>query len=179
MKKINQVSNAGIRKWDSASLSSGVSSGDLSSPCECGENEMEGDFGDENLIGDEELESHYVSQDVLEKIRECGSTVTYYGGRVVDKKSEHMNTMTKAIMKEIRGQERKTCQVCQPHGCRQAMAEHRRHSSSNHQTAKLDGLGNAAGMVAPISGEPSHKLDNFQLVVYKPSFYYGSITVPY
>nr|XP_029725639.1 protein javelin-like isoform X2 [Aedes albopictus] len=125
-----------IRKWDSASLSSGVSSGDLSSPCECGENEMDGDSGDENLIGDDELESHYVSQDVLEKIRECGSTVTYYGGRVVDKKSEHMNTMTKAIMKEIRGLERKTCQVCQPHGCRQ-MIEQRRGS----QNAKLDGLG--------------------------------------
>ncbi|EAT35281.1 AAEL012536-PA [Aedes aegypti] len=125
-----------IRKWDSASLSSGVSSGDLSSPCECGENEMDGDSGDENMIGDDELESHYVSQDVLEKIRECGSTVTYYGGRVVDKKSEHMNTMTKAIMKEIRGLERKTCQVCQPHGCRQ-MIEQRRGS----QSAKLDGLG--------------------------------------
>lgn len=130
---IDQVAHAGIRKWDSASLSSGVSSGDLSSPCECGENEMDGDSGDENLIGDDELESHYVSQDVLEKIRECGSTVTYYGGQVVDKKSEHMNTMTKAIMKEIRGLERKTCQVCQPHGCRTLIEQ--------RQSAKLDGLG--------------------------------------
>ncbi|XP_053687041.1 protein javelin [Sabethes cyaneus] len=130
--------SVGIRKWDSASLSSGVSSGDLSSPCECGENEIEGYYGEENLIGDDELESHYVSQDVLEKIRECGSTVTYYGGRVVDKKGEHVSTMTKAIMKEIRGQERKICQVCQPQGCR---AEQRRHSSSHQSSTKLDGLG--------------------------------------
>ncbi|XP_052566246.1 protein javelin [Culex pipiens pallens] len=133
--------NGGIRKWDSASLSSGVSSGDLSSPCECGENEIDGDFAEENLIGDDELESHYVSQDVLEKIRECGSTVTYYGGRVVDKKGEHVSTMTKAIMKEIRGQERKSCQVCQPNGCRGQQGEVRRHSANIAQSDKLDGLG--------------------------------------
>ncbi|XP_052897889.1 protein javelin [Anopheles moucheti] len=112
---------AGIRKWDSASLSSGVSSsGDLSSPCDCGENEP-GAAGtavaasmETHLAG--ELESHYVSQDVLEKIRECGSTVTYYGGRVLDKRTEHISTMTRAIMREIRGQDRQ-CGVCQPHGC--------------------------------------------------------------
>lgn len=62
------------------------------------------------------LESHYVSQDVLEKIRECGSTVTYYGGRVLDKRNEHISTMTRAIMREIRGQDRK-CGMCQPHNC--------------------------------------------------------------
>uniref|UniRef100_A0A182RD48 Uncharacterized protein n=1 Tax=Anopheles funestus TaxID=62324 RepID=A0A182RD48_ANOFN len=111
---------AGIRKWDSASLSSGVSSsGDLSSPCDCGENEPGGAAVAEgmethHLSG--ELESHYVSQDVLEKIRECGSTVTYYGGRVLDKRTEHISTMTRAIMREIRGQDRQ-CGVCQPHGC--------------------------------------------------------------
>uniref|UniRef100_A0A182WCE2 Uncharacterized protein n=1 Tax=Anopheles minimus TaxID=112268 RepID=A0A182WCE2_9DIPT len=112
---------AGIRKWDSASLSSGVSSsGDLSSPCDCGENEP-GTAGTEVAASMEshlsgELESHYVSQDVLEKIRECGSTVTYYGGRVLDKRTEHISTMTRAIMREIRGQDRQ-CGVCQPHGC--------------------------------------------------------------
>ncbi|XP_060656764.1 protein javelin isoform X2 [Drosophila nasuta] len=30
-------------------------------------------------------ESYYVSNDVLAKIRECGSTVTYYGGRVLER----------------------------------------------------------------------------------------------
>uniref|UniRef100_A0A182MTF4 Uncharacterized protein n=1 Tax=Anopheles culicifacies TaxID=139723 RepID=A0A182MTF4_9DIPT len=102
-------------------MSSGVSSsGDLSSPCDCGENEP-GAAGtavaasmESHLSG--ELESHYVSQDVLEKIRECGSTVTYYGGRVLDKRTEHISTMTRAIMREIRGQDRQ-CGVCQPHGC--------------------------------------------------------------
>uniref|UniRef100_A0A182SND2 Uncharacterized protein n=1 Tax=Anopheles maculatus TaxID=74869 RepID=A0A182SND2_9DIPT len=109
---------AGIRKWDSASLSSGVSSsGDLSSPCDCGESEPGAAVAatmESHLSG--ELESHYVSQDVLEKIRECGSTVTYYGGRVLDKRTEHISTMTRAIMREIRGQDRQ-CGVCQPHGC--------------------------------------------------------------
>uniref|UniRef100_A0A182FC58 Uncharacterized protein n=2 Tax=Anopheles albimanus TaxID=7167 RepID=A0A182FC58_ANOAL len=132
---------AGIRKWDSASLSSGVSSsGDLSSPCDCGTSEYDGAPAGpaarsvEHLCGagaavaasevaataavepSELLESHYVSQDVLEKIRECGSTVTYYGGRVLDKRNEHISTMTRAIMREIRGQDRK-CGMCQPHNC--------------------------------------------------------------
>uniref|UniRef100_A0A182KE90 Uncharacterized protein n=1 Tax=Anopheles christyi TaxID=43041 RepID=A0A182KE90_9DIPT len=121
---------AGIRKWDSASLSSGVSSsGDLSSPCDCDENEpgaSDGGSGEaapgieSHLAG--ELESHYVSQDVLEKIRECGSTVTYYGGRVLDKRTEHISTMTRAIMREIRGQDRQ-CGVCQPHGCTRHIVE--------------------------------------------------------
>ncbi|XP_053677483.1 protein javelin [Anopheles nili] len=110
------TSHPRIRKWDSASLSSGVSSsGDLSSPCDCGENEPAPASGSTGATGDE-LESHYVSQDVLEKIRECGSTVTYYGGRVLDKRTEHISTMTRAIMREIRGQDRQ-CGVCQPHGC--------------------------------------------------------------
>lgn len=39
----------------------------------------------------------------MEKIRECGSSVTYYGGRVVDTKSSELSPMTKAIMQEIRG----------------------------------------------------------------------------
>lgn len=57
-----------------------------------------------------------VSQDILEKIRECGSSVTYYGGRVVDNKSTEVSPMTKAIMQEIRGQN-KMCGVCQPNNC--------------------------------------------------------------
>lgn len=49
-----------IKKWDSSSLSSGISSGDLSSPCDCNDND------DAKLIandGANELcESYYVSQ---------------------------------------------------------------------------------------------------------------------
>ena len=107
--------NIGVRKWDSASLSSGISSGDLSSPCECGENFHQQNVkynysSEDNTCDDEdvEYESHYVSKDVMEKIRECGSTITYYGGRVLDKKN-NPELMTKAIMKEIK-QQKCNCQ---------------------------------------------------------------------
>lgn len=107
--------NIGVRKWDSASLSSGISSGDLSSPCECGESYNQQNVkynysSEDNTWDDEdvEYESHYVSKDVMEKIRECGSTVTYYGGRVLDKK-HNPELMTKAIMKEIK-QQKCNCQ---------------------------------------------------------------------
>ncbi|XP_055706674.1 protein javelin isoform X1 [Phlebotomus papatasi] len=116
-----------IRKWDSASLSSGISSGDLSSPCECTATTDHTDTlfttdghkvihysSEENLCDDELCDTHY---DVLEKIRERGSSVTYYGGRVVDKKS-NISPMTKAIMQEIRGTQIK-CGACQPHNCPQ------------------------------------------------------------
>lgn len=56
----------------------------------------------------------FIFKDVLAKIRECGSSVTYYGGRVVDNKSPEVSPMTKAIMQEIRG---KVCGVCQPGNC--------------------------------------------------------------
>lgn len=98
------------RKWDSASLSSGVSSGDLSSPCECND-ETRRDDGQQifasaehlcqNDEGDDEFETHYVSQDILEKIRERGESTTYYGGRVLNKKDGKVSAMTKAIMTEI------------------------------------------------------------------------------
>uniref|UniRef100_A0A182PPD1 Uncharacterized protein n=1 Tax=Anopheles epiroticus TaxID=199890 RepID=A0A182PPD1_9DIPT len=142
----------GIRKWDSASLSSGVSSsGDLSSPCECGENEPGTAASMESPLAGE-LESHYVSQDVLEKIRECGSTVTYYGGRVLDKRTEHISTMTRAIMREIRGQDRQ-CGVCQPHGCT-------RHTVDDDEVEEVDeeeehdhAHGCSGSLRRPIAGE--------------------------
>lgn len=57
-----------------------------------------------------------IFQDVLAKIRECGSSVTYYGGRVVDNKSPEVSPMTKAIMQEIRG-DNSVCGACQPNNC--------------------------------------------------------------
>ncbi|XP_030239795.1 protein javelin isoform X3 [Drosophila navojoa] len=158
-----------VKHWDNASLSSGISSGDLSSPCgECHnqteapakespvtacknvhvldvvrrhnsnaanakaraklasrrtwcvggvagdsryrqiyehnleQTQLEADMqdehaGHENDSHDDDNEdddaetdmcdTYYVSNDVLAKIRECGSTVTYYGGRVLDKEA--------------------------------------------------------------------------------------------
>lgn len=52
-----------IKKWDSASLSSGISSGDLSSPCDCNDNDDTKIIPNEN--GNELCESYYVSQVII------------------------------------------------------------------------------------------------------------------
>lgn len=49
-----------IKKWDSSSLSSGISSGDLSSPCDCTDNDDTKLLSNES--GNELCESYYVSQ---------------------------------------------------------------------------------------------------------------------
>lgn len=49
-----------IKKWDSSSLSSGISSGDLSSPCDCTDNDDAKIMSNES--GNELCESYYVSQ---------------------------------------------------------------------------------------------------------------------
>lgn len=58
-----------IKKWDSSSLSSGISSGDLSSPCDCNDND------DAKIIandGRNELcESYYVSQVSFSIVFKC------------------------------------------------------------------------------------------------------------
>jgi hypothetical protein len=110
--------NLATSKWDSISLSSGVSSAaDLGSPCECNENtnrkaSSSGKGSKENLddnVG-EDNESHFVASDVLEKLRECGSSITYYsnGGRKPTVSKKHANhneknnqeVMSRNIMKE-------------------------------------------------------------------------------
>lgn len=51
----------GVKKWDSSSVSSGISSGELSSPCECNDH----DDGKEEFSSGENIcddESYYVSQ---------------------------------------------------------------------------------------------------------------------
>ncbi|KAG5883118.1 hypothetical protein JTB14_004651 [Gonioctena quinquepunctata] len=78
------------------------------------------DFGSqENLYDsiDNEIYCEYVSEDILEKIREHGTTVTYYGGRVVDQKAGQ-HVLTKTIMDEIRNNENmcKDCNNCQSNG---------------------------------------------------------------
>lgn len=88
-----------LNSWDAGSVSSGVSSDypdtDPGSGAQCisssedevdyhqeDEEEEEEDYDDEDL--DAELTGHSVSQDVLKKIRECGTSVTYYGGKIVN-----------------------------------------------------------------------------------------------
>ncbi|CAH1981562.1 unnamed protein product [Acanthoscelides obtectus] len=68
--------------------------------------------GHENLYDsiDNEIYCEYVSEDILEKIRERGSTVTYYGGRVV-KQNSSQPLLTKTIMEEIQNNE-KRCNEC-------------------------------------------------------------------
>lgn len=108
--------NLAVSKWDSISLSSGVSSAaDLNSPCDCHEStnkdikfvcsskeNLDSAAADEDDDGGE-FKSHFVSDDVMEKIRECGSSITYYGGQTLDTKT-NSDLMTKAIMKEISSQ---------------------------------------------------------------------------
>lgn len=54
------------RKWDSVSLSSGVSSGNLSSPCDCNDNDDNGEqkdmYSSEENLCDDMCDTYYVSQ---------------------------------------------------------------------------------------------------------------------
>ena len=121
--------NLAAAKWDSVSLSSGVSSAaDLNSPCECQDTSNKDikfictskenlDNVDDDNDDEEESKSSYVSADVLEKIRECGSSITYYGGQAKGAKI-NPDMMTKAIMKEINNQK---CN-CQSRRPRQAVS---------------------------------------------------------
>ncbi|KAH8266157.1 hypothetical protein KR038_007336, partial [Drosophila bunnanda] len=184
------------KHWDNASLSSGISSGDLSSPCgdyqhhhqetpvmackdvhvqdvvrrhnsnaanakarakfanrrtwcpggaseslyrqiyenNLGQGEQEDEENDEQEeqyeddVEQDMCENYYVSNDVLAKIRECGSTVTYYGGRVLERTTTsqaappptkgggssqaHQNGLTNGTRSRVRQIE--ACNVCLP-----------------------------------------------------------------
>lgn len=54
----------GAKKWDSSSVSSGISSGELSSPCECNDHDDSKEVysSEENIYGYDMCESYYVSQ---------------------------------------------------------------------------------------------------------------------
>lgn len=115
--------NLSTSKWDSISLSSGVSSAaDLSSPCECQENNLgrnvcnsnsSSNGSKENLdksydSGNAGMEkAHLVTTDVLEKMRECGSSITYYGPGVATNQMFNENhkinpeIMTKVVTKDV------------------------------------------------------------------------------
>lgn len=111
--------NMAAAKWDSISLSSGVSSAaDLNSPCECQDSSKD-NLDKAAVVCDDDSEnneennfkSHFVSADVLEKIRECGSSITYYGGQTSSEgKRMSSDQMTKAIMQEISNHQKCNCQ---------------------------------------------------------------------
>lgn len=123
----------GNKKWDNASLSSGVSSGDLSSnndyetdglsPCpqKSIKDHVYSSSSEEYLCDsinhDFCCESQYVSPDILKKIRECGTSITYYGGKVLNSKmGSTVSPMTKAIMDEIQSLQKncsRDCYLCQ------------------------------------------------------------------
>ncbi|XP_044010886.1 uncharacterized protein MAL13P1.304 isoform X2 [Aphidius gifuensis] len=73
--------------WDAGSVSSGVSSDypdtEHGSGVQCTSSDDE-DYLSRGDIDDERIDVHFVSQDVLKKIRECGTSVTYYGGKVLN-----------------------------------------------------------------------------------------------
>ncbi|XP_063532445.1 repetitive organellar protein-like isoform X1 [Cydia strobilella] len=132
IRQLTIETNFGNKKWDNASLSSGVSSGDLSSNNDY-ENDALSPYSNKNLkdnvysSSDEYLcdsvshdfccESQYVSPDIMKKIRECGTSVTYYGGKVLNSKpGSTVSPMTKAIMEEIKGLQKncsRDCYSCQ------------------------------------------------------------------
>ncbi|XP_014219938.1 uncharacterized protein LOC106647880 isoform X2 [Copidosoma floridanum] len=75
-----------LHNWDAGSVSSGVSSDypdtDAGSAPACTSSEDEELYYPE--YDEERYEGHYVPPDVLKKIREYGTSVTYYGGKVVN-----------------------------------------------------------------------------------------------
>ncbi|PNF18259.1 hypothetical protein B7P43_G16300 [Cryptotermes secundus] len=108
--------NALHKRWtDSGSLSSGISSDlscyetDVESPDTSSRKEEQTDvfssddeYPDRNDYLEESDEGHYVAPEVLERIRACGTTVTYYGGRVIAASNGPLRSpMTLAIMDEI------------------------------------------------------------------------------
>ncbi|RLU15706.1 hypothetical protein DMN91_011461 [Ooceraea biroi] len=76
------------QNWDSGSVSSGVSSDYPDTDPGSGAHCTSSDDEDVNCNDDDGADTngpgHYVSQDVLRRIRECGTSVTYYGGKVVN-----------------------------------------------------------------------------------------------
>jgi hypothetical protein len=116
--------NALHKRWtDSGSLSSGVSSDlscyetDVESPDTSSRKEepidifsSDDDYPDKNYYLDESDEGgHYVAPEVLERIRACGTTVTYYGGQVIAASNGPLRSpMTLAIMDEIERNQKST-----------------------------------------------------------------------
>lgn len=83
--KIGRYHHHHHQNWDAGSVSSGVSSDYPDTDPGSGVHCTSSDDEDINCNDDDaNSPGHYVSQDVLRKIRECGTSVTYYGGKVVN-----------------------------------------------------------------------------------------------
>ncbi|XP_076247000.1 javelin [Calliopsis andreniformis] len=84
----NKVNRYHHHNWDAGSVSSGVSSDypdtDPGSGVQCISSEDEEVDCHDDEGNETGGSSHFVSQDVLKKIREYGTSVTYYGGKVVN-----------------------------------------------------------------------------------------------
>ncbi|XP_017135938.1 protein javelin [Drosophila miranda] len=85
------------------------------------EEEEEDDDEDEEQAHEQDMcENYYVSNDILAKIRECGSTVTYYGGRVLDGGPASKMSPPQAAAQQTNGGTRsrirqiEACNVCLP-----------------------------------------------------------------
>lgn len=167
--------NFGNKKWDNASMSSGVSSGDLSSNNEY-ENEALSPYSHKNLkdnaysSSDEYLcdsmsqdfccESQYVSPDILRKIRECGTSVTYYGGKVLNSKTgSTVSPMTKAIMEEIKSLQKNcsrdcySCQTkCRGNKCSCLVAD--KHKQMISEKPKVTGTAESTNQIQDESKRP-------------------------
>lgn len=84
------------------------SESDMSSEHEkASENELVEESGFESIPNDNCCDRQYVSEDVLQKIRECGTCVTYYGGKVLETNNNKHSPLTKAIMEEIKGTQKR------------------------------------------------------------------------
>lgn len=83
-------------------------------------NENSNEIINEENLDSLEDEKQYISEDVLKKIRECGTCITYYGGKILKKNNdEQLSPMTKAIMEEIRGWQKRNEECgCKKRGTR-------------------------------------------------------------
>ncbi|EDV96491.1 GH16272 [Drosophila grimshawi] len=114
------------------------------------------DDDDDDDVEADMCESYYVSNDVLAKIRECGSTVTYYGGRVLERQTpERMAAATmqtnqqlingnagNALSTRSRVRQIESCNVCPPtiQGCEHEQTEQQKQQQMQEQQDSYQGI---------------------------------------
>ncbi|KAG5677552.1 hypothetical protein PVAND_007303 [Polypedilum vanderplanki] len=134
--------NLATSKWDSISLSSGVSSAaDLSSPCECQENALNRNSSSngskENLLDQNEA-TPFVNVDVLEKIREneCEPSINYYSqGGVMTSLNENEKNNSE-LMTRVMAREKCNCQGRQSRFI-SSSSSNEKHHHYHHQPQQL------------------------------------------
>lgn len=116
--------------------------------------------------------SNFYTKDILEKIRECGSSVTYYGGRVLNNQSPEVSPMTKAIMREIHHSDNNICEVCHPNGAVAATAA--AVAAKKLYTTFCDADKNHLGKMRNKSSTNTHKHFSFQLISFHSFSWYNT-----